>query len=106
MLASISAVYRNSFLGQLQADGGCQPELNRSESYRDYVEWVEHCYMVILSAKVRKHRDKSPGENAVGILDKGIFRDLEDCEFIGLEQFNNKLWKLREKVNNDYPKSR
>lgn len=71
------------------------PELNK-----DYAEWAEHYHTVILPAKVRKPKYKSSVENAVGILEKGIFHDLEDCEFFSLEQFNDKLWSLLEKLNN------
>ena len=71
------------------------PELNK-----DYAEWAEHYHTVILPAKVRKPRYKSSVENAVGILEKGIFHDLEDYEFFSLEQFNDKLWSLLEKLNN------
>ena len=49
-----------------------QPELNQ-----DYAEWAEHNHTVILPAKVRKPRFKSSVENAVGILEKGFFHDLE-----------------------------
>lgn len=71
------------------------PELNK-----DYTEWAEHYHTVILPAKVKKPRYKSSVENAVGILEKGIFHDLEDGEFFSLEQFNDKLWSLLEKLNN------
>ena len=71
------------------------PELNK-----DYAEWAEHYHTVILPAKVRKPRYKSSVENAVGILEKGIFHDLEESEFFSLEQFNDKLWNLLEKLNN------
>ena len=50
-----------------------QPELNQ-----DYAEWAEHNHTVILPAKVRKPRFKSSVENAVGILEKGFFHDLEE----------------------------
>ncbi len=71
------------------------PELNK-----DYEEWAEYYHTVILPAKVKKPKYKSSVENAVGILEKGIFHDLEDCEFFSLEQFNDKLWSLLEKLNN------
>ena len=44
------------------------PELNK-----DYEEWAEHNGSVIMPAKVRKPKYKSSVENAVGILEKGIF---------------------------------
>lgn len=47
------------------------PELNR-----DYAEWAEHNHTLILPAKIKKPKYKSSVENAVGILDKGIFHDI------------------------------
>lgn len=70
------------------------PELNK-----DYAEWAEHNHTVILPAKVKKPKYKSSVENAVGILEKGIFHDLEEAEYFSLEQFNNDLWVLLEKLN-------
>lgn len=71
------------------------PDLNK-----DYAEWAEHNHTVILPAKVKKPKYKSSVENAVGILEKGIFHDLEDGTFFSLEQFNDALWTLLEKLNN------
>ena len=51
------------------------PELNK-----DYAEWAEHNHTVILPAKVRKPKYKSSVENAVGILEKGFFHDMEDMD--------------------------
>lgn len=44
-------------------------------------------------------RYKSSIKNAVGILEKAIFYDLEEVEYSSLEQFNNNLWALQEKLN-------
>ena len=71
------------------------PELNK-----DYAEWAEYNHTVILPAKVRKPKYKSSVENAVGILEKGFFHDMEDCEYFSLEQFNDDLWTHLEKLNN------
>lgn len=70
------------------------PELNK-----DYAEWAEYNHTVILPAKVKKPKYKSSVENAVGILEKGIFHDLEDFEYLSLEQFNNDLWARLGKLN-------
>lgn len=70
------------------------PELNKS-----YAEWAEHNNTVILPAKVRKPRYKASVENAVGILEKGIFHDLEGMVFHSLSEFNQNLWSLLEDVN-------
>ena len=70
------------------------PELNK-----DYAEWAEHNHTVILPAKVKKPKYKSSVENAVGILEKGFFHDLEEMEYFSLEQFNRDLWRHLEKLN-------
>ncbi len=70
------------------------PELNK-----DYGEWAEHNHTAILPAKVKKPRYKSSVENAVGILEKGIFHDMEEMDYFSLEQFNRDLWKHLEKLN-------
>lgn len=49
------------------------PELNS-----DYAEWAEYNHTVILPAKVKKPKYKSSVENAVGILEKGFFHDMEE----------------------------
>ena len=72
-----------------------QPELNQ-----DYAEWAEHNHTVILPAKVRKPRFKSSVENAVGILEKGFFHDLEERRYFSLEQFNEDLWEKLDELNN------
>ena len=71
-----------------------QPELNQ-----DYAEWAEHNHTVILPAKVRKPRFKSSVENAVGILEKGFFHDLEERRYFSLEQFNEDLWEKLDELN-------
>ena len=71
-----------------------QPELNQ-----DYAEWAEHNHTVILPAKVRKPRFKSSVENAVGILEKGFFHDLEERRYFSLEQFNKDLWEKLDELN-------
>ena len=40
-----------------------------------------------------KTRFKSSVENAVGILEKGFFRDLEERRYFTLEQFKGDLWE-------------
>ncbi len=72
------------------------PELNK-----DYAEWAENNGTVILSAKVRAPRFKSSVENAVGILEKGIFRLLEGRQYFCLDEFNCDLWKELDKLNKE-----
>jgi transposase len=71
-----------------------EPELNK-----DYAEWAEHNHAVILPAKVRKPKYKSSVENAVGILEKGFFHDLEENRYFSLADFNGDLWAGLEKLN-------
>ena len=71
-----------------------QPELNQ-----DYAEWAEHNHTVILPAKVKKPKFKSSVENAVGILEKGFFHDLEERRYFSLEQFNADLWEKLSELN-------
>lgn len=72
------------------------PELNK-----DYAEWAEHNGTVILPAKVRMPKFKSSVENAVGILEKGIFHLLEERRYFSLEDFNNDLWEELDKLNKE-----
>ena len=71
-----------------------EPELNQ-----DYAEWAEHNHTVILPAKVRKPKFKSSVENAVGILEKGLFHDLAERRYFTLEQFNADLWEKIGELN-------
>ncbi|MBR6266848.1 MAG: IS21 family transposase [Selenomonadaceae bacterium] len=73
-----------------------EPELNK-----DYAEWAEHNGTVILPAKVRKPRFKGSVENAVGILEKGFFHDLEERRYFSLEAFNEDLWVFLQKLNHN-----
>ncbi len=70
------------------------PDLNK-----DYAEWAEHNHTVILPAKVKKPKYKSSVENAVGILEKGFFHDMEEMDYFSLEQFNRDLWRHLGKLN-------
>lgn len=78
-----------------------EPELNK-----DYAEWAEHNGTVILPAKIRKPKFKSSVENSVGILEKGIFHDLEERQYFSLEQFNNDLWQKLDELNEQNLKNR
>ena len=73
-----------------------EPELNK-----DYADWADHYGTVILPAKVRKPKFKSSVENAVGILEKGLFHKLEERQYFSLEQFNQDLWKKLETLNKE-----
>ena len=66
---------------------------------KDCAEWAEHNHTVILPAKIKKPKYKSSVENAVGVLEKGIFHDLDDAQYFSLEQFNEALWTKLEQVN-------
>ncbi len=73
-----------------------EPELNK-----DYAEWAEHNHTAILPAKVKKPKFKSSVENAIGILEKGLFHDLEECQYFSLAQFNKDLWAKLDKLNRE-----
>ena len=75
-------------------DDWIDPELNK-----DYAEWADHNHTAILPAKVKKPKYKSSVENAVGILEKGFFHDLEDMRYFSLELFNHDLWTRLEELN-------
>lgn len=71
-----------------------EPELNK-----DYAEWAEHNHTVILPAKIKKPKYKSSVENAVGILEKGLFHDLDDNRHFSLGEFNSDLWERLSELN-------
>lgn len=71
-----------------------EPDLNK-----DYAEWAEHNHTAILPAKVKKPKFKSSVENAVGILEKGFFHEIEERRYFSLEQFNQDLWDGLDKLN-------
>lgn len=73
-----------------------EPELNK-----DYAEWADHNHTAILPAKVKKPKYKSSVENAVGILEKGFFHDLEDQRYFSLERFNQDLWEKLDALNHE-----
>ena len=72
------------------------PDLNK-----DYAAWADHNHTAIIPAKVRKPKYKSSVENAVGILEKGFFHDLEEQKYFSLEQFNRELWDKLEQLNKE-----
>ena len=73
-----------------------EPELNK-----DYADWADHYGTVILPAKVRKPKFKSSVENAVGILEKGLFHKLEEQQYFSLDQFKKDRWKELEALNKE-----
>ena len=72
------------------------PDLNK-----DYAEWAEHNHTAVLPAKVRRPKYKSSVENAVGILEKGFFHDLEDLKYFSLDSFNRDLWEKLDELNRE-----
>lgn len=82
-------------------DDWIHPTLNK-----DYAGWAEHNGTAIVPAKVRKPKFKSSVENAVGILEKGFFHDLEDRKYFSLEQFNEDLWYKLGLLNQEKMKNR
>lgn len=82
-------------------DDWIHPTLNK-----DYADWAEHNGTAIVPAKVRKPKFKSSVENAVGILEKGFFHDLEDRKYFSLEQFNEDLWYKLGMLNQEKMKNK
>ncbi len=70
------------------------PDLNK-----DYAEWADHNHTAIMPAKVRRPRFKSSVENAVGILEKGFFHELEEMTFFSLDAFNDALHERLNTLN-------
>ena len=68
-----------------------EPELNK-----DYEAWAEYYGTAILPAKVKHPRWKASVEGVVGILEKGLFHDLEERQYFSLDEFNT---DLREKID-------
>ena len=77
------------------------PDLNK-----DYAEWAEHNQTVILPAKVKKPKYKSSVKNAVGILEKGFFHDLEERQYCSLESCNEDLRNSLYELNHENLKNR
>lgn len=65
----------------------------------DFSGWAEHNNTCLQPAKVRKPKYKPSVENAVGILEKGIFLKLKEMVFLRLEDFNNALWEMLDALN-------
>jgi len=70
------------------------PDLNK-----DYAAWAEHNHTVVIPAKVGKPKHKSSVENAVGILEKGFFHDMDNNRYFSLDQFNQDLWNRLSQLN-------
>lgn len=71
-----------------------EPDLNK-----DYAAWADHNHTAIIPAKVRKPKYKSSVENSVGILEKGLFHDLDENTYFSLERFNEDLWSKLDELN-------
>ena len=52
-----------------------------------------------LLAKAKKLKYKSSDENAVGILEKGFFHDMEEMDYFSLEQSNRNLCQHLDALN-------
>ena len=85
----------------LANDDWIHPTLNK-----DYADWAEHNSTAVLPTKVRKPKYKSSVENAVGILEKGFFHDLEERRYFSLAQFNEDLWHKLHQLNNETMKNK
>lgn len=70
------------------------PEINK-----DFASWAEYNHTAIMPAKVRRPKFKSHVENAVGILEKGFFHDMEELPYFTIRQFNDDLWRHLDELN-------
>ena len=52
-------------------------------------------------SEISDNKFKSSVENAVGILEKGFFHDLEEIPFFCLDQFNEELWNKLNQLNHE-----
>lgn len=71
-----------------------EPDLNE-----DYTAWAEHNGTAIMPARVKKPRDKSSIECAIGIMEKGFFHDLAQRDYFSLEAFNRDLRENIDRLN-------
>ena len=71
-----------------------EPTLNA-----DYAEWAEHNGTAIMAAKVRRPKYKPSVEGSVGILEKGVFHDLEGIPWMSLKDFNSALLRRLRELN-------
>lgn len=71
-----------------------EPSLNK-----DFAGWAEHNGTAIMPAKVKKPKFKPSVEGAVGIMEKGMFHDLEERIWTSLADFNEALWRRLECLN-------
>lgn len=76
------------------------PELN--PAYRDL---AEHYETAILPARVRKPKDKAKAEVGVQIVERWILAALRKLRFYSLEELNQSIASLLEKINNRQMKS-
>ena len=70
------------------------PEINRT-----YHEFAEHYGLAVIPARVRKPRDKAKVENGVLVVERWILARLRHRRFFSLEEANEAIWELLEKLN-------
>jgi transposase len=71
-----------------------EPDLNPS-----YQEMAEHYGVAIVPARVRKPRDKAPGEAAVLVVERWMLAPLRNLTFFGLAALNDGIREQRTRVN-------
>lgn len=71
-----------------------EPDLNPT-----YQDLAEHYDVAIIPARVRKPRDKSKAEQAVQMVERQILAPLRNRRFFSLDELNQAIKHLLEKVN-------
>ncbi len=74
---------------------GAVPIINKS-----YKELARHHGSVVQPARVRKPRDKAKAENGVQLVERWILFKLRKHKFTSLDELNDAIWELLEKLNN------
>lgn len=73
-----------------------EPIIN--ESYRELADYYQ---TVIVPTRVRKAKDKSSVEGAVGFITRQIIASLRNTQFFYLEELNDLLWKKLDELNDE-----
>ncbi|MFA7371525.1 MAG: IS21 family transposase [Sphaerochaetaceae bacterium] len=65
------------------------------------VELAEHYKTAVIPARVKSPRDKNVVEGTVGYASRQIIGALRNQKFFSLEDMNNSIWELMDKLNAD-----
>lgn len=71
-----------------------EPDINRS-----YLDLAQHYGVAVVPARPYKPKDKSRAENGVLLVERWILAALRNRQFFGLEELNQEIHHLLEKLN-------